>query len=154
MRLGRLLPVAFAIALHCGQAAAAIIGTCTIMVQGNGAMANNPAINVLSSKLGSGNAATVQVKPSSTLCSILNLLDCYSISTPAPASFLAAPGTGGTNVGFATSFRLNGGAENPGNTPLRVSNGTYNMTVDLVATKNVGIYTAGGYQAQVVVRCE
>ncbi len=133
---------------------AAILGTCSIVVGASGTLAPNPAITVLGSKQGTGAAATATITANSTLCSILSLLDCFSVSTPAPASFLSAPSGGGDTATFATTFRLNGGAELPGDVPRRVTNGTYAVQVDLTATRASGIFRSGAYQAQVTVRCE
>ena len=137
-----------------GQATAAIIGSCTIVVGAPGTLTVNSGITVLGSQQAGGSAAGVTVTPNSVLCSVLNLLDCFSISSPAPASFLTAPTAGGTNVTFATAFRLNGGPQHPGNTPLRVANGSYSMAVDLTAARTNGVFTVGFYQSQVTVRCE
>lgn len=154
MRFLQNLSLALGLALVPAGANAAIIGTCTIVVQNPGTLDHNPGINILSSTQGAGAPALVQVKPNSLVCVVLSLLDCYSISSHAPTSFVVAPGTGGVNVGFATSFRLNGGMNHPGNTPVKVPNGTYNMEIDLTATKNSGVFSAGQYRAEVVVRCE
>jgi hypothetical protein len=86
---------------------------------------------------------------------LLNLLDCYSVSAPAPASFSSAPSGGGTNVNFSTVYRLDGtGVDTSGSVPQRVVNGTHPMQVDLTATKSSGIFPAGNYQGTVTVRCE
>jgi len=142
------------LSLTVGQAQSAVIGSCTIMVNSQGALANNPAIDVLGSKQPGGTAATATVTTNSIVCIVLGLIDCYSISAPAPAGFLIAPGSGGVDVGFATTFRLDGGAERSGNTPFKVRNGTYQMQVDLTASKSAGIFAAGLYRAEVLVRCE
>ncbi len=154
MTLRFLLAAGLALCLSVDKVHSAVIGTCTIMVNSQGVLASNPAITVLGSKQSGGVAATATVIPNSTVCIILGLIDCYSISSPAPASFLIAPGSGGSDVGFATTFRLDGGMERPGNTPLKVRNGTYQMQVDLTASKQSGIFTAGMYRAQVLIRCE
>lgn len=134
-------------------APAAILGTCTVVVGATGQLRNNPAITVLGSTQAGGSSATATVTASSVLCSVLNLLDCYSVSTPAPAGFAAAPGNYSSAV-FSTVFRLGMGPDRPGNTPFRVSNGTYQMQVDLTATSTGGIFPAGPYRAEVIVRCE
>ncbi|RUU72509.1 hypothetical protein EOD03_30955, partial [Mesorhizobium sp. M7A.T.Ca.TU.009.01.1.2] len=97
-----------ALAGSCLPAQAAIIGTCTIMVGASGTMKANPAISILGSKQAGGSSASATVVANSLLCSILNLLDCYSVSAPAPAAFSSAPSGGGTNVTFASVFRLDG----------------------------------------------
>lgn len=148
------LVAGLALALTGGQAQSAVIGSCTIMVGSQGVLGSNPAIDVLGSKQPGGAAATATVTPNSVVCIVLGLIDCYSISSPAPAGFLTAPGNGGMDVGFATTFRLNGGSERSGNTPVKVRNGTYQMQVDLTASKSTGIFTAGFYRAEVLVRCE
>ncbi|RUY82501.1 hypothetical protein EN964_29440, partial [Mesorhizobium sp. M7A.F.Ca.CA.001.10.2.1] len=79
-----------ALAGSCLPAQAAIIGTCTIMVGASGTMKANPAISILGSKQAGGSSASATVVASSLLCSILNLLDCYSVSAPAPAAFSSA----------------------------------------------------------------
>jgi hypothetical protein len=135
-------------------AAAAIIGSCTIVIGAGGTLAHNPAITVLGSRQGGGASATATVTANSLVCSILNLLDCYSISAPAPAAFLTAPTGGDANVGFGTLFRLNGGADLPGNVPAKLANGTYSVTIDLTATRSAGIFPVGSYQAAVTLRCE
>ena len=117
-------------------------------------MSVSPTLDVFGSRQAGGSAATVTINPQSLLCNILALLDCYSISTPAPASFLAAPSGAANNMTFSSIFRINGGADIPGNTPVMVANGTKTVQVDLTATKSSGIFPAGSYQAQVTVRCE
>ncbi|TJV01694.1 MAG: hypothetical protein E5Y12_20870 [Mesorhizobium sp.] len=147
--------LAMALAGFCLPARAAIIGTCTIMVGASGTMTANPAIGILSSKQAGGSSASATVVANSLLCSILNLLDCYSVSAPAPAAFSSAPSGGGTNVTFASVFRLDGaGVDNPGSVAQRVVNGTHGLQVDLTATKSSGIFPAGSYQGTVTVRCE
>lgn len=140
--------------LFVASAKAAIIGTCTILVGAQGTMTANAAINVLGSRQAGGSPATTSVQASSLLCSLFNLIDCYSVSAPAPSAFLSAPPGGGTNVGFGTVFRLNGGSDLSGNTPVRVTNGTHALAVDLTATKSTGVFSAGAYRAEVIVRCE
>ncbi|MER9292622.1 hypothetical protein NKI71_20535 [Mesorhizobium sp. M0510] len=144
-----------AFAGSCLPVQAAIIGTCTIMVGASGTMKANPAISILGSKQAGGSSASATVVASSLLCSILNLLDCYSVSAPAPAAFSSAPSGGGTNVTFASVFRLDGsGADVNGSVPQRVANGTHTMQVDLTATRSSGIFPAGNYQGTVTLRCE
>ncbi|RUV20677.1 hypothetical protein EOB77_13090 [Mesorhizobium sp. M7A.F.Ca.MR.228.00.0.0] len=144
-----------ALAGSCLPVQAAIIGTCTIMVGASGTMKANPAISILGSKQAGGSSASATVVASSLLCSILNLLDCYSVSAPAPAAFSSAPSGGGTNVTFASVFRLDGsGIDVNGSVPQRVANGTHAMQIDLTATKSSGIFPAGNYQGTVTVRCE
>lgn len=139
----------------CVPAQAAIIGTCTIVIGASGTMKSNPAINIFGSKQAGGSSAGATITASSTLCSILNLLDCYSVSAPAPIAFTSAPGGGDTNVTFDTVFRLDGsGTDIPGSSPQRVTNGTHTIAVDLTATKSPGIFPAGNYQGTVTVRCE
>ncbi|BCG78339.1 hypothetical protein MesoLj113b_18810 [Mesorhizobium sp. 113-3-3] len=136
-------------------ASAAIIGTCTIVVGASGTMKANPGLNVFGSKQAGGSSAGATITASSLLCTLLNLLDCYSVSAPAPASFSSAPSGGGTNVTFVSVFRLDGsGADINGSVPQRVVNGTHPMQIDLTATKSSGIFPAGTYQGTVTVRCE
>ncbi|OHV70162.1 hypothetical protein LCM4577_06415 [Mesorhizobium sp. LCM 4577] len=136
-------------------AQAAIIGTCTIVIGASGTMKPNPAINIFGSKQAGGSSAGASITANSTLCSILNLLDCYSVSTPAPVAFTSAPSGGDTNVSFASVFRLDGsGLDIPGSSPQKLTNGTHTIQVDLTATKSPGIFPAGSYQAEVTVRCE
>lgn len=136
-------------------APAAVIGTCTIMVGPSGTIANDPAIAVLGSKQPGGAAAGVTVQAFSLLCAVLSLLDCFSVSAPAPAAFLDAPPGGNGDVGFATSYRVdNAPADTPGHVRQALSNGTHAMQIDLTATRTSGIFPAGSYRAQVTVRCE
>ncbi|MEI9408283.1 hypothetical protein [Mesorhizobium salmacidum] len=154
-RNNRALLAMAALAGFCLPAPAAIIGTCTIMVGASGTMTVNPAIGILGSKQAGGSSASATVVASSTLCSLFNLLDCYSVSAPAPAAFSSAPSGGGTNVTFVSVFRLDGsGVDNNGGVPQRVVNGTHAMQVDLTATKSSGIFPAGSYQGIVTVLCE
>ncbi|UCI22967.1 hypothetical protein FJ970_31880 (plasmid) [Mesorhizobium sp. B2-1-8] len=149
------LLVIAALAGFCLPAQGAIIGTCTVMVGASGTMTANPAIGILSSKQAGGSSASATVVASSTLCSLFNLLDCYSVSAPAPLAFSSAPSGGGTNVTFVSVFRLDGsGVDNNGGVPQRVVNGTHAMQVDLTATKLSGIFPAGNYQGIVTVLCE
>ena len=143
------------LAAFCAPASAAIVGTCTIMIGSSGTMKANPAINTFGSKQAGGSSASATITASSLLCTLLDLLDCYSVSAPAPAAFTSAPSGGNTNVNFATVFRLDGsGVDILGSSPQRVSNGTHSLQVDLTATKTSGIFPAGNYQGTVTVRCE
>ena len=154
-RNSRALLATAALAGLCLPARAAIIGTCTIMVGASGTMTANPAISILGSKQAGGSSATATITASSLLCTLLNLLDCYSVSAPAPASFSSAPSGGATNVNFSTVYRLDGtGVDTSGSVPQRVVNGSHPMQVDLTATKSSGIFPAGNYQGTVTVRCE
>jgi hypothetical protein len=144
-----------ALAGFCLPAHAAIIGTCTIMIGASGTMKSNPSINIFGSKQAGGSSAGATITASSLLCTLLNLIDCYSVSAPAPIAFTSAPSGGDTNVSFASVFRLDGsGLDNPGSAPQKLTNGTHTIQVDLTATKSPGIFPAGSYQAQVTVRCE
>lgn len=144
-----------ALAGLCFPTQAAIIGTCTIVIGASGTMKPNPAINIFGSKQAGGSSAGATITASSLLCTILNLIDCFSVSAPAPIAFTSAPSGGDTNVTFATVFRLDGsGTDIPGSSPQRVINGTHTMQVDLTATKSPGIFPAGSYQGTVTVRCE
>ena len=90
-------------------------------------------------------ADRVRAPPScNSLCSVLNLLDCYSVSAPAPAAFSRTSG-GGINVTFAWS-PLDTGVDNNG-ACQRVINGTHPL-VDLTATKSSGIFPAGTIRAR------
>ncbi|WP_192183387.1 hypothetical protein [Mesorhizobium amorphae] len=144
-----------ALAGFCLPAQSAIIGTCTIMIGASGTMTPNPAINIFGSKQAGGSSAGATITASSLLCTILNLLDCFSVSAPPPIAFTSAPSGGDTNTTFATVFRLDGsGTDIPGSSPQRVTNGTHTIQVDLTATKSSGIFPAGNYQGMVTVRCE
>ncbi|MCR5858963.1 hypothetical protein [Mesorhizobium sp. J428] len=136
-----------------GAGLAAVIGSCTIVVQSSGTMKVAPSLTAMSSRNSGGSAAQVSVNPQSLVCNILALLDCYSISTPAPASFLTWPSGWSGSASFVSAFTINGGVERPGNTPVMVANGTKTLDIHLDATGS-GIFRAGAYQAQVTVRCE
>ncbi len=155
-RIARALRPALAAGLCCcaSGAQAAIIGTCTIVVNAPGAMAPNPAITTLSSKAGGGSAASLTVTMNSAVCILFGLIDCYSVSAPPPAYFDVTPNDGGTGVSFLSTYRINGGAEIPGATPTRRANGSFALTVDLVASRASGVFPAGDYEATVLVRCE
>ncbi|RWH72513.1 hypothetical protein [Mesorhizobium sp.] len=125
------------------------------MIGNTGVMKANPSINIFGSKQAGGPSASATITASSLLCTLLNLIDCYSVSTPATAAFTSAPSGGDTNVTFASVFRLDGsGLDIPGSSPQRVTNGTYTIQVDLTATKSPGIFPAGNYQGTVTVLCE
>ncbi|TIP04662.1 MAG: hypothetical protein E5X76_05750 [Mesorhizobium sp.] len=144
-----------ALAGLCLPAQAAIIGTCAIVIGASGTMKSNPAIDILGSKQAGGSSAGATITANSTLCSILNLLDCYTVSAPAPIAFTSAPSGGDNNVSFASVFRLDGsGVDILGSSPQKLTNGTHTIQVDLTATKSSGIFPAGSYQAEVTVRCE
>ncbi|MDX8437002.1 MULTISPECIES: hypothetical protein [Mesorhizobium] len=154
-RNSRALLAMAALAGLCLPTQAAVVGTCTIVIGASGTMKPNPAINIFGSKQAGGSSAGATITASSLLCTILNLIDCFSVSAPAPIAFTSAPSGGDTNVTFATVFRLDGsGTDIPGSSPQRVINGTHTMQVDLTATKSPGIFPAGSYQGTVTVRCE
>ena len=154
-RTSRALLVAAVLAASCLPAQAAIVGTCTIMIGSSGTMKANPAINIFGSKQAGRSSATATITASSLLCTILNLLNCYSVPAPAPIAFTSAPSGGDTNVTFASVFRLDGsGLDIPGGSPQHVTNGTHSIEADLTATKSPGIFPAGNYQGTVAVRCE
>ena len=144
--------LAFAVSVNLAHAAP--IGSCTIVVNASGTMTVNPTLTIFGSKQPGGSQATVTATPSALLCSILQLLDCFSLSAPAPAGFLSGPSGSNTSLSMATTYRIDGGAEIPGNTPTAVTNGAETMQIDLTATKTSGLFPAGTYQAQVTVRCE
>jgi hypothetical protein len=146
--------VAVVAALAAPPAPAAIIGSCTIVIGASGTMTADPTLGVFGSRQAGGSAATLTVNPQSLVCNILALLDCFSISAPAPVNFLSAPSGAADDMTFASIFRIDGGADLLGNTPVMVANGLKTMQVDLTATKSSGIFPAGSYQAQVTVRCE
>ncbi|WP_245420655.1 MULTISPECIES: hypothetical protein [unclassified Mesorhizobium] len=126
-----------------------------IMIGASGTMTANPAINIFGSKQAGGSSATATITADSLLCTALDLLDCYSVSAPAPVAFGSAPSGGDTNVTFATVFRLDGsGLDIPGSSPQRITNGTHPIQVDLTAAKSAGIFPAGNYHGTVTVRCE
>lgn len=159
MRSRALHKLASAIALsvavaHGGPAHAAIVGTCTILVSNPGTLAISPALNVLSSASAGGTSARVSVEPDSLVCSLLNLLDCYSLSASPPGAFLSAPAGGGDTVTYASAYSIDGGGLIDGLTTTRLVNGNYTVDIDLTATRGAGAFPAGNYQAQVTVRCE
>lgn len=84
---------------------AAIIGTCPIIIGNTGVMKANPSINIFGSKQAGRSSATATITASSLLCTVLNLIDSYSVSAPAPAAFSSAPSGGDTNVSFASVLR-------------------------------------------------
>ncbi|MDX8477369.1 hypothetical protein RFN28_02610 [Mesorhizobium sp. VK24D] len=154
-RSSRALLGAAVLAACCVPTQAAIVGTCTIVIGASGTMKANPAINIFGSKQAGGSSATATITANSVLCTLFNLIDCYSVSAPAPLAFTSAPSGGDTNVTFDTLFRLDGSAVDiPGSSPERVINGTHSIEVDLTATKSPGIFPAGNYQGTVTVRCE
>lgn len=153
MRGGIRACAALCLCLAAAESQAAIIGTCTINVTSNGTLTTNPAVTALGSAQAGGSAASVTVTTSSLLCSLLNLLDCYGLSAPAPVNFLSAPSGGDANVSFASSYTVDG-VTYGGSTITRVSNSTRIIPVNLTATKSIGIFPAGSYQAMVVFRCE
>ncbi|WP_181176448.1 hypothetical protein [Mesorhizobium sp. B2-3-5] len=153
-RNNRALLTMAAFAGLCQSAPAAIIGTCTITIGTSGTMTANPTIGILGSTQAGGQSAGATITANSGLCSLLNLLDCYSVSAPAPAAFTSSPSGGGTNVTFATAYRLDSGVSTPGSTTQKLANGTHTVQVDLTATKSSGIFPAGNYQGMVTVLCE
>lgn len=140
-----------------GEAPAQLIGSCTITVQNAGTLTVNSSLNILGSGQAGGAAAIATVKPSSLGCSGLPILDplvCFSMSAPPPATFLSAPGGGGDNVGFASTYTVNGGPPIGGAATTLLANGTHTVAIGLTATRGSGVFPAGGYQAQVTLRCE
>jgi hypothetical protein len=154
-RINRVLLAAAVLAAPGLPARAAIVGTCTIMIGASGTMKVNSTLDVFGSRQSGGSSASATITASSLLCTLLNLLDCYSVSAPAPASFSSAPGGGDANVNFASVYRLDGaGIDTSGSVPQRLTNGTHTIQVDLTATKSSGIFPAGSYQGAITVRCE
>lgn len=155
LRLTVLLAIS---ALASSPASAALDGTCTIMVTRTGTMVTNANASVLSSKPAGGAyaMASITIQPGllGALCSLLQVLNCFALSVVPPASFTSAPSGGGGNVSFNTVFRIDGGADQPQNTPVTVLNGSHSVQIDLTATKSSGIYAAGNYQGTVTLRCE
>ncbi len=136
---------------------AQIVGSCTITVQNAGTLAISPTLNLLGSDQPGGASAVVTVKPSSLGCAGLPVLDplvCFGMSAPPPAAFLSEPAGGGTSVGFASTYAINGGLPIGGAATTLLANGTHTVAIGLTATRSSGIFPAGTYQAQVTVRCE
>ncbi|MET0575131.1 MAG: hypothetical protein ABWZ83_04655, partial [Mesorhizobium sp.] len=91
--------------------------------------------------------------PQSLLCSILALLDPTRFPR-LPRRVFCRPVGAEANLALSTIYRINGGADTPGNMPTTVANGSTTVEVDLTATKAAGLFPAGAYPAQVVLRCE
>lgn len=134
--------------------AAARAASCVVVVNAPGAMVTNPAIDTMSSSLPGGSPASVTVTTNSPLCVLLGVAFCYKVSVQSPAAFVSAPGGGSTGVTFTTTYSVQSGSLLFGLIPTTLLHGSNPMTIHLAATRSPGIFPAGSYRAEVVVRCE
>lgn len=122
--------------------------TCVITVDSPGTLGISGDFTVLSSDLSGGIAGRA---------SVLATGAGYSLSTTAPAAFSSAPPTGNAHVTFASKYTTTGATSVtniPGPTLTPLSTGLTMASVDLTATKSMGIFAVGTYIADVTITCE
>jgi hypothetical protein len=151
-RIAPWLTLAGALAVSAPVAAA---GICTINVLAAGTMRANPAIDVLGTKQAGGAFATATVTAIGVCAPPIQPL-CPFASVIPPTSFAVAPSGGNASVTFDTSFRMDGGAEIPANTPVAVGvlPLVHSFEIEFTAAKTAGVFPAGNYQAVVTLLCE
>ena len=125
-----------------------ILSSCVLVVGAPGVFGVNANGDVLSSKEAGGSAGTLTATATGT---------GYEISITSPAAFTVSPAGATSDATFVSTYSLSGDTivgETDEATSSPVNTGITNVSVDLVATKNSGIYSAGNYQAPVTVTCE
>ncbi len=128
-------------------AAAANKHFCMVVVGNPGTIA--PAIGnaSLSSKVAGGYSGTAEITTTNS---------SYRASVVAPAAFVSSPNLGGP-VTFLAEFSGTG-ATNFFNIPslneIKLKKGTTSIKADLTATIQGAAFSAGNYQAEVMLRCE
>lgn len=125
-----------------------VSNTCSITVNSAGTLTTNVGQTVLGSEETGGAAGTATVVTTSA---------AYSISADAPLAFGTAPAGGNTSVTFAANYAASGPttiSQTPGGTASPLSTGSYDVDVNMAATKTSGSFPTGTYDATVVLRCE
>lgn len=125
-----------------------VSNTCSITVVDAGTLATNVGQTVLGSEETGGAAGTATIVTTSA---------AYSISADAPSAFTNAPTGGNTNVTFAANYSASGASsigQTDGGTATGLSTGSYDVNVNMAATKSTGSFPSGSYDATVVLRCE
>ncbi|MGB6119066.1 MAG: hypothetical protein WBF87_12680 [Mesorhizobium sp.] len=141
-------------------AIAALIGSCSITVHQPGKLVANANLTQLSSKQAGGSPVTATIRTMLSLClqldivDLLDRLECFQVTVPPPVSLSASPAGLAGGVMLGTSYSINGGPERPGLWATTISNGTFNVRIDMTADTTHGLFPAGAYRGQTVIRCE
>ncbi|WAJ27990.1 hypothetical protein [Antarcticirhabdus aurantiaca] len=158
-RTGTLVAAA-ALLLAAVRPAAAVLGTCTIVVGAPGVLTPNAGLTTLSTQNSGGSPATATITTlaggviPSLVCALNLPLNCFRLSLTQPTDFMAAPAAARTASTFSGGWRVAGGSSSLNVLSAVILNGTYTMHFDLTATKASGVFAAGTYQAQQTIRCE
>lgn len=123
-----------------------VTATCVLNVGTAGLLGINTSSNELSSTNSGGLAGSIAVTTTGTT---------YKISAIAPSAFTLSPDSPTTT--FSTTYSASGAttaSSTPGATTTTLHTGVTNVSVNLKAAKSSGVFTAGAYAAEVIVRCE
>jgi hypothetical protein len=118
------------------------------MVRSDGQLAASPEGNELSSASYGGRAGQAEVFASG---------DSYMLTMDAPLGFSLAPSGANDSVAMKASYSGFGATSfsaTPGNIPVRLKAGLTTISADLVARKISGLFPAGPYRAELMLRCE
>jgi hypothetical protein len=121
---------------------------CQIVVNQNGAMAQNVGSTKLTSLINPGQPGMADVTTSN---------GSYYLSVDRPSGFSNAPPGGSDDVEFSTQFTGHGVTNfglSPGDSRVKLKNGLTNVEIHLEAKKLRGAFKAGHYRATVILRCE
>ncbi len=121
---------------------------CAVIVSSDGQLGVSPEANELSSVSYGGRAGQAEVVASN---------NSYTLSMDPPLGFSLAPVGGNDSLIMKTSFSGFGAtsfSSTPGNIPVRLKQGSTNVSANLVATKTTSLFPPGQYRAEIVLRCE
>lgn len=128
--------------------AATVLSTCTVTVGTAGVMAANSDFTVLDTEEAGGNAG---------LAAVVSTGAAFSVSVDEPTAFLISPTGGNDNLSFDVKYDATGVTTASGvigSVATLLNPGLTTVSVDLKATKSVGVFSEGAYTTEAVVRCE
>lgn len=129
-------------------------GTCTIVLGASGTLKPDALLSSLGTKNAGGVSARATVTASNSSCVVTIPSTCFQLTVVPPSSFMSAPANGNVNVSFQASMTVAGSSSLLNILSLLIVNGSTLFDLDLKATKSSGMFSAGAYQAEEVLRCE
>lgn len=121
---------------------------CEILVQSPGVLAASVDFLELSSRQAGGVPGSARVTTTN---------GSYRASIDVPTGFIAYPQDGATGVSYSTLFEGTGATVFPdtsGATPVKLKRGVTEIDTHFIATRSGSTFPAGGYSAELVLRCE
>jgi hypothetical protein len=125
-----------------------VTAACVLTVGTPGVLGTSADFTTMSSASSGGSPGTIAALATGA---------AFRVSAIAPSDFTTAPAGGGTGTTFTASYAGSGATSigsTPGATTTLLAPGLTNLSINLAAHKTTGVFSAGAYVAEVLVRCE